>query len=157
MPLHSSITRIPFTPDAYAKMQAEFKKLLVEQDDLIVRVNVARAQGDLSENGAYKYGKIELGNVRHRLRELRHLLKHAQVIHSTPKSGVISFGNKVLLKSKDKSLEFMLVSEYESNPAEGKLSDSSPIGSAVKGKKIGDEVTVTTPGGEIKYTVISVL
>lgn len=154
MSLHSSIPRIPFTADAYAKMKAEYEKLLIEQDELIIRVNTARAQGDLSENGAYKYGKIELGNVRRRLRELKHLITHGEVIQATS-SSIITFGKTVTLKNNQKTITFTLVSQYESDPAQGKLSDSSPIGQAVRGKKVGDEVVVTTPSGETTYTIAS--
>lgn len=156
MALHSSIPRIPFTADAFAKMKAEYRKLLQEQEELIVRVNVARAQGDLSENGAYKYGKIELGNVRHRLRELKHLITHGEVVATNSNSGIISFGNTITLQNPAKTITFTLVSEYESDPAQGKLSDSSPIGRAVIGKKIGESVVVVTPNGEMMYEIASV-
>ncbi|MEO8581100.1 MAG: GreA/GreB family elongation factor [Patescibacteria group bacterium] len=155
MSLHSSIPRIPFTADAYAKMQAEYRELLKEQDELVVRVNTARLMGDLSENGAYKYGKIELGNVRHRLRDLKHLITHGEVVTAS-KSGFISFGSTITLQNAAKKMTFTLVSEFESDPAQGKLSDSSPIGQAVKGKKIGDSVVVVTPNGEMMYEIASV-
>lgn len=154
--MHSSIPRIPFTADAYAKMQAEYRKLQIEQDELVIRVNTARLMGDLSENGAYKYGKIELGNVRHRLRELKHLIMHGQIITASTSSGTVSFGNTITLKSANKTMTFTLVSQYESDPMQGKLSDESPIGQAVKGKKVGDEVVVSTPNGEMKYEIVSV-
>lgn len=153
MSLHSSIPRIPFTADAYAKMQEEHEKLVIEQEELIVRVNVARAQGDLSENGAYKYGKIELGNVRRRLRELKHFLKHAQIIQPKKHPGVIDFGSTITLKSGSKTMTFTLVSKFESDPAQNKLSDQSPIGKEVKGKRVGDKIIVTIPSGQTTYVI----
>jgi transcription elongation factor GreA len=155
MSLHSSIPRIPFTAQKLQEMQDEYDALLKEEQELIVRVNTARQMGDLSENGAYKYGKIELGNVRHRLRELKHLLSRAQVITSAG-TGVIEFGSTVTLKNDQKTLTFTLVSHHEADPAEGKLSDQSPIGREVKGKKVGDTVTVKTPAQETTYTISAV-
>lgn len=156
MSLHSSIPRIPFTADALAQMKAEYEKLLEEEQQLIVRVNIARQMGDLSENGAYKYGKIELSNVRHRLRELKHLISRAQVVQPSTHLGLVQFGNKVTLKNDKNTITFTLVSVHESDPAEQKLSDKSPVGQAVKGKKVGDTVVVKTPSHETSYQIESI-
>lgn len=155
MSLHSSIQRIPFTQSAFEKMQAEYEHLLVEEQALIERVNTAKAQGDLSENGAYKYGKIELAGCRRRLRELNYLLVHAEIIDTkTNKTTEIAdFGCTITLKNNSKTLKFMLVSKYEADPSNQKLSDQSPMGSAVKGKSVGDTVTVRTPSGDQQYVI----
>ncbi len=153
MSLHSSIQRIPFTKAAFEKMQAEYEHLLLEEQALVERVSIAKAQGDLSENGAYKYGKIELSVCRRRLRELQYLLEHADVLSENISSSVIHIGNTVTLKNEKKSMTFLLVSKYESDPAAHKLSDQSPIGKALIGKSVGDTISVNTPNGQQQFVI----
>lgn len=147
---------IPFTKDAYEEMQRDFERLSVEREEILVRLQTAREQGDLSENGAYKYAKFELGNVNRQLRRLTHLLRYG-VITQSRNQGVVEFGSTVTLESNGKKLTFTLVSEHESNPAKQKLSFKSPIGQAIIGKKVGDNVKVQTPAGETIYTLLTIL
>lgn len=143
---------IPFTPAVYAEMQDKYQKLQQERKEVIERLQTAREMGDLSENGAYKYAKFELGNVGRQLRQLKYLLDNGQPVssHSTT---VVSFGSTVTLTNPKRSMTFMVVSEHESDPTKQKLSTKSPVGQAVFQKKLGDVVSVTTPNGEIEYTI----
>jgi transcription elongation factor GreA len=146
---------IPLTQDEFNKKKAELKKLLITQDEVIKRLQVAREMGDLSENGAYHAAKHELGNTRRQLRSVNHLLKYAYIpkIISSPQIG---FGSKVTLSSDRNNLEFTLVSQYESNPLEKKLSMESPIGKAILGKTINDQAVVSTPSGNVTYLITAV-
>lgn len=149
---------IPFTADAYAEMEAEWRRLGKLRKEVLGRLQVAREQGDLSENGAYTAAKFELGNIGRQQRQLRYLLHYGQVVTGgTHADGSIDFGSKVTIQSDRRELHFMLVSEHESNPADNKLSLSSPIGRAVKGKKQGDVITVEAPAGTISYTITKVV
>ncbi len=148
---------IPFTAAAYAHNQAEFARLTEERKEVLVRLQTAREMGDLSENGAYIYAKLELGNIGRQLRYLEHVLTHGYVADATAKSDVADFGHTVTLKNSTKELSFMLVSEHESNPVAHKLSLQSPIGQAVHGKRVGDEVIVTTPAGVVKYQLTALV
>ena len=146
---------IPFTKDAYEKLKADLYALKKRREEVVVRLTAAREQGDLSENGAYKYAKQELGEIGRQMRHLKYQLLFGYA--ATAKSGgVIDFGSTVTIKNDSREITFMLVSEYESNPSEKKLSTSSPIGSAVIGKKVGDTVTIALPNGETSYTIIAV-
>ncbi len=146
---------IPFTKEAYEKMEKDFEKLSKEQGEILVRLQTAREMGDLSENGAYKYAKFELGNVRRKLGALKFQLRYGVVVEKK-NDGTVDFGAKVKLKNDDREMEFTLVSKHESNPSERKLSTDSPIGAAVIGKSVNDDVEVKTPGGVVKYKLVSI-
>ena len=112
--------------------------------------------GDLSENGAYRYAKFELGSLGRQLRELRFKLKNGYV--PIIKSGrnpadAIDFGSTVTVRDGENFLTFLLVSQYESDPAQNKLSTESPIGRAVVGKRVGDVVKVKLPAGEREFEI----
>jgi transcription elongation factor GreA len=147
---------IPLTQAELDKKKAELKKLLVTQEEVIKRLQIAREMGDLSENGAYHAAKHELGNTRRQLGSVKHIIKYGFVpsVNTTKSSTeVVAFGRTITLDNNGKEMTFMLVSQYESNPMEKKLSMESPIGKAILGKKIGQEVEVNTPRGKTTYTI----
>lgn len=146
---------IPLTQKALEAKQAELAALTQQRAEIIVRLQTAREMGDLSENGAYHAAKFELGNVGRQLRQVNHVLNNAYVPKPVNKNAV-GFGRTITLSNGSKKLTFMLVSQYESDPKEKKLSLESPIGQAVIGKKIGDEIEVATPSGKILYTLIEI-
>jgi transcription elongation factor GreA len=147
---------IPFTPAAYQKLQDDFDRLNQEREDLLKRLQIAREMGDLSENAAYKYAKIELGTNGKELGRLRHLLKVGVVVQRKAVYDVVDFGCTVTITDGKKEKSYMIVSIHESNPVEGKLSTDSPIGNALMGKKVGDKVNVTIPAGEVTYTILKI-
>lgn len=147
---------IPLTAQALADNKAELQRLLQLRKEVIVRLQTAREMGDLSENGAYTAAKFELGNIGRQLRAVRHILDNGYVHQAKTADDVADFGRVVTVKSNDRELTFTLVSEYESNPADQKLSLSSPIGKAVMGKKVGDTVEVRAPAGSSTYTVAKI-
>lgn len=150
--MHSSIPRIPFTQETLDDMQAEYAALIEQEKDVIVRLQTAREMGDLSENGAYRYAKFELGNTRRRLKELKRMLDRGVVIKSS-NNGVVQLGSTVTLKNDDEEMTFTLVSKYESDPSKKKLSDQSPIGRAVMGKKLNDQVVIQLLESEKKLRI----
>lgn len=147
---------IPFTAEAYAKNEAEFKRLTNLRVEVMERLKTAREMGDLSENGAYTAAKFELGNIGRQLRYLRQMLLQGYVAKTSSTTDVVDFGRTITLKDGNKEFRFLLVSEFESNLVEQKLSLKSPIGQAVMGKKVGDVVKVTTPTGQVTYTILKI-
>lgn len=147
---------IPFTSEKYLEMQQRCDFLQKELAEVMVRLKVAREMGDLSENGAYKYAKFEISDIRRQLSSLKHLLAQGYVAIKTIHDGKVGFGSCVTIKSQEKELTFTLVSQYESDPQNNKLSDSSPLGQAVYGKFAGESVTVISPAGHNNYTIIKV-
>jgi transcription elongation factor GreA len=144
--------KIPFTRAAFEKMIRRRKELYDLREEVLVRLKAAREMGDLSENGAYRYAKFELGNIGRELRQLNFLIRDGEIRERTT-DGTIDFGATITLSGPRGKLTFMLVSEHESDPAQQKLSLASPIGAAFLGKKIGDRVKVETPGGTVEYLI----
>lgn len=146
---------IPLTQATIDKLKVDRDRYLKEQDEVLIRLQDARSKGDLSENGAYKYAKFELGKVRRELGRINHLLRYGVVTKSSG-SGLVEFGSEVTLEANGKEIIFKIVSEHESNPMEKKISLQSPLGKDLAGKQVGDIIKFQAPAGEIRYTVISV-
>lgn len=143
---------IPFTPEAFKKMQERLDFLVALRVEVIERLRVAREMGDLSENGAYRYAKFELGNIGREMRRLQYLLSNGKVATVTT-GGSIGFGSQVTLSHGGESTVYTLVSEHESDPKIGKLSMKSPLGAELLGKKRGDTIVVQTPTGDKTYSI----
>ena len=147
---------IPLTQEGFDKAKADYDVLQIKREEVLVRLQAAREQGDLSENGAYTAAKFELGNVDRELRRLGYLIKYG-VVTENANTGSIGFGSTVTLEKDDKQITFTLVSLYESDPATKKLSEQSPFGKAVIGKKVGQTVTVQAPAGDTSWKIIKVV
>lgn len=149
---------IPLTAEAFAEYQAKFKQLTELRVEVMERLKIAREMGDLSENGAYTYAKFELGSIGRQLRSLKHLLTNGYVAQASSVTDIADFGRTVTIKNieTDKSLTFLLIDEHESNPTQQKLSLQSPVGQAIRGKKIGDTVTVITPTKKTRYLIVTI-
>jgi len=146
---------IPFTKEAYQKLKDDEARLQQKRKEVLVRLKTAREMGDLSENGAYKYAKFEISSINRQLRHVAFLLKSAKIKES--KGGTsIDFGSTVTLESTMGKRIFMLVSGYESDPLQNKLSMHSPLGKLLVHKQVGDAVTVQAPAGKIHYTITKV-
>lgn len=150
--LHSSIPRIPLTQEGYSHFVAEEARLKSERAKAQERVTVAREMGDLSENGAYHYGKMELASYSRQLRQVQHIVLHGEVMIPTTYD-CVQFGHRVTLSHDGKTFHYLLVSQYESDPSKGKLSIESPLGAALLRKKVGESVESKTPSGIRRYTI----
>lgn len=146
---------IPLTQAGFDKAKRDYEALQTKREEILIRLQAAREMGDLSENGAYTAAKHELGETDRELRRLGYLLKYG-VVTANAGSGTVGFGSEVTLERDGKQMTFLLVSGYESNPAEKKLSEQSPFGRAVLGKKVGDVVVVQAPAGEVSWKIVRV-
>lgn len=144
-----------FTKVGFEKVQKDIEMLSLKRKDVLVRLQTAREMGDLSENGAYHGAKFELGSIDRQLRQLKYQAKYG-VIKESSQSGIIDFGCTVVLDDGTEKQTYTIVSTFESDPMQQKLSGNSPVGKALMGKKSGDVVLVQTPIGQIKYTILSV-
>jgi len=126
-------------------------------DELPKEIKVARAHGDLSENAEYKYAKERQGYVAARLGQLHQRMANLSMLNlsNLPKDRA-AYGSRlvVLDVAKDTKIEYKLVTVEEADAAKGLISTTSPIGRALLGKKVGDEVKVTTPAGLREYEVV---
>ena len=122
---------------------------------LVARLANAREQGDLSENSDYQSAKEELEFLDGRIDELSEVIKVA-VVADDPKKGGVGIGAKVTVKIKGKEVIFNVVGEWEADPMNKKISESSPLGLALVGKKVGDVVEVEAPAGKITYEIVAI-
>lgn len=135
-------------------LEAELTGLKGRRGAIAEKIAEARDYGDLSENAEYDAAREEQGLVETRIAEIEDILQNAEEIKSC-KSGVIGLGSVVELDGA-KSMVYTIVGRVEANPAEGKISDESPIGAQLIGKAQGEQVTITTPKGANTYTIVSV-
>jgi transcription elongation factor GreA len=155
--IHSTLIpkTIQFTEEGYQKLLDEAKRLNEKRPATVESLRVAREMGDLSENGAYKAARFELSAIDRELRRVNNLLRYGVVV-KTQNNGTVQFGSTVTISDGKKDMTFMLVEGFESDPKEHKLSMKSPIGHAVFGKKIGENIVVTTPSGLKHFTVTAI-
>lgn len=138
-----------------AELEAELEKLKTEgRVDIAEKLKVARSYGDLSENSEYDEAKSEQAKIEARINELEYQLDHAVIIDSGDKDSV-SMGSKVtvLRKSDNTEAVYEIVGFSQSNPTEGKISDESPVGTALMGAKVGETVTVEAPIGNLEFEI----
>lgn len=143
------------TDEGRAELENELAELKSRRGDIADKIAEARDYGDLSENAEYDAAREEQGLVESRIAEIEDILLNAEIIKSG-KSSKVSLGSKVELKTGKKTVVYAIVGPVEADPLEGKVSNESPIGEALMGKKVGDTATITTPKGEITYEIVKI-
>lgn len=123
---------------------------------LVERLERARSDGDLSENSDYASAKEELEFLDGRIDELNHVIDNAFVISVDRKNGEVAVGAKVTVKCDGSERIFHIVGEWEADPMKQKISCDSPLGQALRGKKVGEKVEVEAPAGKVVYEIVSV-
>lgn len=147
----------PMTAEGKEKLQAELKNLkLVKRPEVIERIKVARSFGDLSENSEYDAAKDEQSHLEDRIAQVEEMLKYAQVVDAEsvdPKE--VSVGKTITYTEvgTDDPETYTIVGSDESDPLNGKISNDSPIAQALLGKKKGETVSITTPGGKFDVVI----
>ena len=150
----------PMTAEGKEKLQAELKNLkLVKRPEVIERIKVARSFGDLSENSEYDAAKDEQSHVEDRIAQVEDMLKYAQVVDAdSVDPNEVSVGKTVTYTEvgTDDAETYTIVGSDESAPLNGKISNDSPIAQALLGKKKGETVSITTPGGQFDVVINNV-
>ncbi len=151
---------IKITDDGLKKLQEELEILKTQgRADIAEKIKTARGYGDLSENSEYDEAKNEQAKIEARIVEIEAMLKNVEIIEDVKgkaKSVIIGVKVKVLDCEYGDESEYRVVGSTEADPRAGLISDESPVGKALLGKKIGDEVIVEAPGGEFKLKVIDI-
>ena len=146
--------------DGLKKLEDELENLkVVRRKEVSQKIKEAREQGDLSENAEYDAAKDEQRDIEARIEELEKILKNAEVVvEEEADLDKVSIGCsvKILDCEFEEELEYKIVGSTEANSLKGKISNESPVGKALLGKKVGDTVTVETPAGEFSYKVLSI-
>lgn len=149
--------KVYLTQKGLEDLQKEHDDIVrVKRPEVVERLAAAREMGDLSENAEYTAAREELAFIDGRIEELEMILKSAVVIEDHHGDNMISLGSEVTLKVDGKKEVFKLVGEWEADPMEKKISHESPLGKALMGKIVGDDVTVEAPAGRMIYTIVSI-
>ncbi|MBH1980251.1 transcription elongation factor GreA [Candidatus Saccharibacteria bacterium] len=143
------------TNEGKKELEKELEQLKGRRGDVADKIAEARDYGDLSENAEYDAAREEQGILETRIIEIEDILQNAEII-SGGKKGEVGLGSTVELKTGSKTVKYTVVGPVEADPLEGKISNESPIGQALIGKKVGDAVTIKTPKGETEYEVVSI-
>lgn len=147
------------TREGLKKLGEELEHLrTVRRAEVAERLHNAQDDGELIENAEYEDAKNEQAFVEGRILQLETMLSNAAIIESGGPDGVVALGTTVTVKEADsrRSEEYKLVGAAEANPREGRISNESPLGRALLGRKVGDEVKVQAPAGAIKYKITKV-
>jgi len=152
--------KIHFTKSGHLKVQEELHNLKTHKHEAAKeRLAKARAMGDLRENSEYHAAKEDLAVIVGRIAELEEMLRWAEIVDDAVEkieTDLVRLGCKVTVDKNGKQEEFHIVGEFEADPMNKKLSHTSPIGSALVGKKKGDMVEVSIPSGKHTFTIIDV-
>ena len=156
-----AIKETQITAEGLQKLEEELaQRKSVIREEILERIKEARAQGDLSENSEYDQAKEDQGKNESRIVELEQMIKTAVIIDTSAssKEGKVSLGCTVVLKDMETDEEetYTLVGTTEADPFDNKISNESPVGKAVIGKKIGDVVVAVTPAGGLSYKILEV-
>ena len=151
-------TEQKYTQEGFRKLQEEYEYLTkVRMEEIKVAIAEARSFGDLSENAEYDEAKNEQTKCYTRIKELEELIQHAEVIdESQIDTKVVGLGSLVKVSKNGDTIEYSIVGSNEANPFENKISDLSPVGRALLGKKKGDTVEITAKSGVVAFKILEV-
>jgi transcription elongation factor GreA len=145
------------TREGIAELKKEHEELISQRGPVAERIKTAREFGDLSENAEYSSARQEQEKAESRISEIDHILLNADVITKPKGDNKVQLGSKVVLKGMDgKTKEFQVVGTVETDPLNGKISDESPIGQALLGKKLKEEVEIKTPAETATYKIVEI-
>ena len=147
------------TPEGKAQLEEKLQYYkTVKRKEVAQKIGVAREFGDLSENAEYEAAREEQTQIESEIREMEEILLTCEVVSSKSKGGVINIGSTVKLYDEefDEELVYKILGSTESDPANGIISNNSPVGSALIGHKQGEIVNVRTNNGEITYKILEV-
>ena len=150
--------KLPITKAGKKKLVEKLRQLKTkDRPEISQAIAEARAHGDLKENAEYHAAKEQQGFIEAKIQEAEHALANAQVIDvkEIPETGRVVFGSTIDLydSTNDKAITYKIVGNLESEPAEGLISIQTPIAQGLMGKNVGDEVTISTPSGDVELEI----
>lgn len=151
--------KVPMTREGFNKMNEEYTRMkTVDLKECLQNLADARDKGDLSENAEYEAAKEALSNLNNKLSKVNNLLANAQIIEGIVDDGSVQFLTWVLVKNlkTNVEIEYKIVPEHEISLKEGKISQLSPIGKALLGKRIGEKVSIDIPAGKLELEIKNV-
>ena len=145
------------TKQGYDNLRKEYEELkTIKRTQAVKRLQTARSMGDLSENSEYTAAKEGLAFVEGRIQEIEELLKNVEVIQNNSRNSIIALGSQVTVQINNHKEILQIVGEFETDPLNKKLSSTSPIGKALIGRKVGEEIEIQVPDGKLKYKILQI-
>ncbi len=144
------------SPEGRDRLQGELDGLLTERPGVIRRIATAREHGDLKENAEYHAAREEQAFLEGKIRSLEAKLKVAVVVAPTERGAQVGLGSHVRVEVDGEQSTMQVVGAAEASISAGRISNMSPVGAALMGRRVGDAVTILTPGGEVRYTVVEI-
>ncbi len=151
--------KILMTYEGVKALEEELENLkVVRRKEVAEKIKEARAQGDLSENAEYDAAKDEQREIELRIEEIDKILKNVEVADDDSKANVVSIGSTVKIFDEElgEELEYKIVGSTEANILQNKISNESPVGAALMGKKKNQKITVETASGELKFKILAI-
>ena len=148
--------KFSLTQTGVDELTKEVEALIAERGPVAEKIKTAREFGDLSENAEYQTARQEQEKLETRISEVEHILQNVEIIKKPRGDNKVQLGSNVKLKSDTMSKEFQVVGTVEADPLSGKISDESPIGQALLGKKLGEEVEIKTPSETTTYKIVEI-
>jgi transcription elongation factor GreA len=151
--------QVKLTREGKARLEEELRQLRDERlKELSQRIQAASEEGDISDNSEFEELKEEYYYAEDRVREIKDILARSIIIEEGSVDGTIGLGSRIVVQADDDDgpENWVLVNEEESAAVEGRISDESPVGVELLGKRAGDTITIKTPGGQINYRIIDV-
>jgi len=151
----ATVEKMPMLQEGYEKLNADLKRLKIERPQIVDAIEEARAHGDLSENAEYHAAKERQGQIEATIADIEDKLSRAQIIDPREMSGdKVVFGATVTLLDEDeKPVKYQIVGQTEADAKTGRISYNSPMGRALIGRSVDDEVEVSVPAGDRYYLV----
>ena len=145
------------TKEGVTELQVELRDLIAKRTSIAESIKTARELGDLAENSEYQAARAEQDRNESRIGEVEHILQSVELIKAPKGDSKVQLGSRVILTGESgKTKEFQVVGTVEADPLKGKISDESPIGKALLGKKLGEAVEIKTPAETATYKVASI-
>ena len=146
------------TAEGLKKLKEELEHLRsVRRKEVAERLHEAMEGGDLIDNAEYEAAKNEQAFIEGRILEVEHMLAQAQIIEPSESTGIVDIGNTVVVKQDGKKREtFTIVGAAEADPKNGLISNESPLGQALLGHQVGDEVEVDAPAGVLRFRIVKI-
>jgi transcription elongation factor GreA len=143
--------------DGLERLRKELEEMVsARRPEIAQRIHDAKEHGDLSENAEYEDAKNEQAFVEGRIQTLEALIKNATIIDENHSVEMVQIGSTVKMDGPDGKVSFTIVGSTEARPTEGRISNESPVGRALLGRKKGEVVTVRVPAGDISYTIVGI-
>lgn len=147
--------KFSLTKEGVEELTKELEQLIAERGPVAEKIKTAREFGDLSENAEYQSARQDQERLETRIAEVEHILNNVEIIAKPKGDNKVQLGSTVTLKN-GTTKTFQVVGTVEADPLSGKISDESPIGQALLGKKLGDEVEIKTPAETATYKITDI-